>query len=89
VVIGDVPTTGLICDSLVLHREIKILCDGVSATDRIENTRGVGAEYCMLYHCNFGAPILCEGGEVKIDDLTRDALTPLTRTVYVMFFSLS
>ncbi len=78
-VTGDVPCTGLFCDSLVLHREIKVYSDGVSITDRLENTRGVDAEYCMLYHCNFGAPFLCEGGEVRIDYLTREGLTPLAR----------
>ena len=78
-VVGDVPTTGLFCDSLVLHREIKIFGDGVSVTDRIENTRGVEAQYCLLYHCNFGAPLLCEGGEVRIDYLTREGLTALAR----------
>lgn len=78
-VMGDVPCTGLFCDSLVLHREIRVYADGVSITDRIENTRGVDADYCMLYHCNFGAPFLCEGGEVKIDYLTREGLTALAR----------
>ncbi len=79
IVSGDVPCTGLFCDSLVLHREIRVYADGVSVTDRIENTRGVPAEYCMLYHCNFGAPFLGEGGEVKIDYLTREGLTSLAR----------
>ncbi len=76
---GDVPCTGLFCDSLVLHREIRVYPDGVSIFDSVENTRGVDAEYCMLYHCNFGAPFLCEGGEVKIDYFTRDGLTALAR----------
>lgn len=74
---GDVATTGLFCDSLVLHREICVSKKGVLVTDSIENTRGVDAEYCLLYHCNFGAPFLSKGGEVKIDYLTREGLTPL------------
>jgi hypothetical protein len=78
-VFGDIPCTGLFCDSLVIHREIRVRCDGVSVTDKIENTRGVDAEYCMLYHCNLGAPLLAEGGEVKIDHITREGLTPLAR----------
>jgi hypothetical protein len=71
--------TGLFCDALVLHREICITQDCVNVHDRIENVRGVPADYCLLYHCNFGAPFLEEGGEVKIDYLTREGLTPLAR----------
>ena len=74
---GDVATTGLFCDSLVLHREICVSKEGVVVNDSIENTRGVDASYCLLYHCNFGAPFLAKGGEVKIDYLTREGLTPL------------
>lgn len=76
---GDVRVTGLFSDSLVLHREICVDRDGVTVRDKIENTRGVPADYCLLYHCNFGAPFLEKGGEVKIDYLTREGLTALAR----------
>lgn len=76
---GDVATTGLFCDSLVLHREICVTRNGVTVNDRIENTRGVDSSYCLLYHCNFGAPFLAKGGEVKFDYLTREGLTELAR----------
>lgn len=74
---GDIATTGLFCDSLILHRKLCISCDGVTVIDRIENTRKVDADYCLLYHCNFGAPFLSESGEVKVNYLTREGLTTL------------
>lgn len=78
-VFGDVMSTGLFCDSLVLHRTLCITPNGVEVCDRIENTRALPSDYCLLYHCNFGAPFLEKGGEVKIDYLTREGLTPLAR----------
>ena len=76
-VFGDVATTGLFCDSLILHRMLCITPNGVAVNDCIENTRALPADYCLLYHCNFGAPFLEKGGEVKIDYLTREGLTAL------------
>ena len=78
-IFGDVPVTGLFCDGLTLHREIAITKDGVTVTDHIENIRGVDADYCLLYHCNFGAPFLAPDGEVRIDYLTREGLTSLAK----------
>lgn len=78
-VFGDVATTGLFCDSLILRRALCVTPSGVTVTDRIENTRAVPADYCLLYHCNFGAPFLEKGGEVKVNYLTREGLTPLAR----------
>ncbi len=76
---GDIPCTGLFIDGLTLHREICVCPDGVTVNDSLENVRGVPSDYCLLYHCNFGAPFLAEGGEVKIDYLTREGLTALAR----------
>ena len=76
---GEISVTGLFCDALTLHREICVQRDGITVRDRIENLRGVPADYCLLYHCNFGAPFLEKGGEVKIDYLTREGLTALAR----------
>ncbi|MBR3893909.1 MAG: DUF4432 family protein [Clostridia bacterium] len=76
---GRIDMTGLFCDALTLHREICVLKDGITVRDRIENLRGVPADYCLLYHCNFGAPFLEKGGEVKIDYLTREGMTALAR----------
>ena len=79
VIKGDIPLTGLFSDELVVHREVRVEKCGVSVADNIENTRGVSAEYCLLYHCNFGAPFLEAGGEVSIDYLSREGLTQLAR----------
>ena len=79
VIKGDISLTGLFADELVVHREVRVEKCGVTLTDNIENTRGVSAEYCLLYHCNFGAPFLAAGGEVSIDYLTREGLTQLAR----------
>lgn len=76
-IVGDIPCTGLFLDSLTLHRELCITPDGVTVNDKVENVRGVPADYCLLYHCNFGAPFLAEGGKVDIDYLTREGLTAL------------
>ena len=76
---ADIATTGLFCDSLILHREICVNGNGVTVNDRIENTRGVDSSYCLLYHCNFGAPFLAKGGEVKIDYLSREGITTLAK----------
>ena len=79
VIKGDIPLTGLFVDELIIHRELRVCKCGVTVTDNIENTRGVASDYCVLYHCNFGAPFLEAGGEVKIDYLTREGLTQLAR----------
>lgn len=76
---GEITVTGLFCDALTLHRELRISRSGVTVTDKIENLRKVDAEYCLLYHINFGAPFLAGGGEVKIDCVTREGLTPLAK----------
>ncbi|MBQ3014796.1 MAG: DUF4432 family protein [Clostridia bacterium] len=79
-VYGDVATTGLFGDSLILHRELCITRNGIVVNDRIENARAIPASYCLLYHCNFGAPFLEKNGKVKIDHISRDGVTELART---------
>lgn len=74
-----IEVTSLFGQNLVVHREIALRRDELSFSvkDRLVNESHKTAKYCMLYHCNFGYPIVQEGTRI-----VGDYLDSLPRTEF-------
>lgn len=77
-VVGEIELTALFGQDLLIRRTVstKIGSSKVSVKDELLN-RGTKAEnYCLLYHCNVGYPMLDEGTTVEQDASSIIPRTP-------------
>jgi hypothetical protein len=68
---GEIRETVVFGDHLTLTRRISARLGGQSLhiEDRVENSGFSPAEHMMLYHCNFGFPVISPNTEFIIDDM--------------------
>jgi len=68
VVTGDVYEAGLFYPGLHLHTTISTVGGASTFTiaDEVTNLRAVESEMELLYHCNFGAPLLDAGAHLEV-----------------------
>lgn len=73
-----IEATALFGMNLVIHREISLKKDELSFTvkDRLVNEGHLPASYCMLYHCNFGYPLVDEGTRIEGEYVSSLPRTP-------------
>ena len=64
-VCGELEFTSLFGKNLVMKRAITLTNDNITVNDELVNRDTVDSNYCLLYHTNFGYPMLDEG--VTID----------------------
>lgn len=89
IVTGTVCETGLFVPQLSLTTRIstQLNSDTITINDTVTNMKGIEAEMQMLYHCNFGGPLLEEGSELEIaakevaprDDRAAEGVEEYTR----------
>ncbi len=67
---GEVRETSVHGDTLHLTRRIssKLGAAALWVQDRVQNLNFTPAEHMMLYHCNFGFPVVSPATELVIDD---------------------
>ena len=65
-VVGEVEESGIFCPGLRLRTRISTRpgSNRLAIADEIVNARGTASELELLYHCNFGAPLLGEGARL-------------------------
>lgn len=71
---GEIVVTGRVCETglfvpqlcLTTRFSTKIGSNALSIVDKVTNTKGIDGEMQMLYHCNFGAPVLEEDALLEI-----------------------
>ncbi len=66
---GEMKYTALFGHKLVLKREISLLynSDEIKLNDEVRNENFVEDEYMIMYHMNFGYPLLSETATLKVD----------------------
>ena len=72
---GEICSTALFGDELVLKRTVEIGETEIRIRDSIENRSYKPTEYVFLYHINFGYPMLDDGTEIHADFLSAEGLT--------------
>lgn len=67
---GTVRETALFGEALELKRTIKIPVFGsqITISDTVTNLIPQEQEYCLLYHCNFGYPLVSEKATVELPE---------------------
>ena len=78
VVSGVIRETSLFGHALELKREYRIPVFGaeIQLTDAVTNLTHQSEEFQLLYHCNFGWPLVCEEARVELPERRRT--TPRT-----------
>ena len=71
VVEGKVEEGMLFFPQLELTTRIETSLEGnwVRVVDQVRNAKQVAGEACLLYHCNYGAPFLCDGAKLVAPSL--------------------
>lgn len=74
---GTMREARLFGQNLVLRRKIRSVMGGseIEITDELENLAPEPCEFCILYHCNFGFPFLCENLDLSFPE---NKITPRT-----------
>lgn len=83
VIKGTVRETALFGYNLVLKRTIRIPVFGaeVTVSDELTNLAHQSEEYALLYHCNFGYPLISEKAHVELpEDRKTSPRTPFAAT---------
>ena len=83
-VVNGIVNDSLLCGyNLELNREIFFPFDGkeIKISDSVTNKEGIETEMMILYHWDFGYPLLCDGGRMvkgkgEITDTLGSALHP-------------
>lgn len=69
IVCGTIKNTVLFGQNLTLNREFTIYCDKIEINDTIINEGFSDAEYVLLYHINFGYPLLDSCAKIEFDEV--------------------
>lgn len=80
---GTMRETALFGHNLVLKRTIRIPVFGaeISVSDELTNRAHAPEEYALLYHCNFGYPLISEKAYVELpEDRKTSPRTPFAAT---------
>lgn len=80
---GTMRETALFAHNLVLKRTIRIPVFGaeVTVSDELTNLAHQNEEYALLYHCNFGYPLISEKAHVELpEDRKTSPRTPFAAT---------
>ncbi len=80
---GTMRETALFGHNLVLKRTIRIPIFGaeVTVSDELTNLAHAPEEYALLYHCNFGYPLISEKARVELpEDRKTSPRTPFAAT---------
>ena len=83
VIKGTMRETALFGHNLVLKRTIRIPVFGaeVSVSDELTNLAHQSEEYALLYHCNFGYPLISEKARAELpEDRKTSPRTPFAAT---------
>lgn len=77
--IGEIKVSALFGDNIKLTRKITISLNGddIQIEDEIENLSYYDDEYVMLYHFNFGYPLLSENTKLSINGSNVSGVTEL------------
>lgn len=75
---GEVRQAVLFGENLVLHRRIETQLgySSLKIVDRVVNEGHQPQAHSLLYHCNFGFPLVSPGSQLVIDDVKVDPRTP-------------
>ncbi len=75
IVSGIVRQSGLFSENIVLKRNFEIYSDKILINDCVVNQGYTDAEYCLLYHTNYGYPFLDENLILDADVKSSEGLT--------------
>lgn len=75
---GEVRQAGALAESLILRRRVETTLEGstISWTDTVENEGAHTTPHMMLYHINFGAPLLGPASRIVIPSRSVRWTTP-------------
>lgn len=75
---GIMENTALFGQNVIVERTITTayMSDEVQIRDEIINEGFLNAEYRLLYHFNFGYPLVDEGAEIRADIISTEPRTP-------------
>ena len=72
-VCGELEFTSLFGKNLVMKRTITLTNNNITVNDELTNRDTLDSEYCLLYHTNFGYPMLDEGVTIEF---APDSISP-------------
>ena len=79
IVSGTIVNSYLVGDNVVMQRNYVVYSDRIEIHDTLENQGFLDAEYVILYHVNFGYPLLDEGTSLTFDATNTIAANPKTQ----------